>query len=98
MIPPNPIFIQQNAKQITQVKFSSRNEEILYSGNRDGDLVIYNYKYRRPVFSSNANKQPILTLVELDRDTFISHTRNGSIFKWKGENTAFKCNCNIKRV
>lgn len=88
--PPNPIFIQQNSKQITQVLFSSH-EELLYSGNRDGDLVVYNYKYRRPVFSSNANKQPILTICELDRDTFITHTRNGSIFEWK-ETAKSKCN------
>lgn len=86
MNPPTPVFIQQSSKQITYVKFSRQPKNqrpILYSGNRDGDLVIYDCTHRRPIFSSNTNKQPVLTIIE-SADLLISHTRNGRLFKWTG--------------
>lgn len=101
--PPTPVFIQQTSKQVTFVRFSSSSSAssrpILYSGNRDGDLVVYDCTHRRAVFTANANQQAILTIVELDSDlnhvSLLTHTRNGRLFKWTGPDVStlqFKCN------
>lgn len=97
--PPNPSFILQNSKQVTFLLFANGNKSgsILYTGNREGDLIVYNYKLRRPVFSSfDSNKQSILTIAEIDENAFFTHTRNGRIFKWAGlENSNFHSKCTI---
>lgn len=100
--PPTPLFILQNSKQITSVLFSRLSDPPhLFSGSRDGDVVIYNCKHRRPVFSSNVNnKQAILTIVELDESNFLTHTRNGCIFKWTGQDLSsptFKCKSTLNK-
>lgn len=86
--PPTPVFIQQNNAPLTHLLFSRFDADILYSGNRNGDFAIYNCKYRRPVFSSNANKNSIMSMVELNQNELLTHNRNGTIFKWTGRDSS----------
>lgn len=99
--PPNPTFVLQNSKPVTCVEFSSSAglDHVLYAGNRNGDLTIYNHKVRRSLFSSNVNSQAILSIVELPNESsnfLLTHTRNGFIYKWTRENdTSFRHECNF---
>ena len=92
---PNPIFILQNSKPITSLLFSAVKSEIIYAGNRNGDLTIYDVNLRRSLFSANPNKEAILSIIELDENTCLAYCRNGSVFKWNNiSNTTLKCKNN----
>ena len=88
---PSPIFILQNSKPITALLFSSLQNDIIYVGNRNGDLTIYDVNLRRSVFSINPNKESILSLIELDENNLLAYCRNGSVFKSSINSTNFKC-------
>lgn len=90
---PNPIFILQNSKPITCLLFSTKNSNILYSGNRNGDLTIYDISFRRSTYSNNPNKESILSIIELDEANFLAYCRNGSIFKWIKSESGWHFNC-----
>lgn len=90
---PNPIFILQNSKPITCLLFSTKNSNILYSGNRNGDLTIYDVSLRRSNYSTNPNKESILSIIELDESNFLAYCRNGSIFKWIKSESEWHFNC-----
>jgi len=92
---PSPLFILQNAYPINYVLFSNSNSNLVYSGNRNGDLNIYDLKLRRSVFSQNANKQPVLGIIELSESSLLTQNRSGSIFKWDSNNDS---NWNIERM
>ncbi|RNA44651.1 guanine nucleotide-binding subunit beta 1 [Brachionus plicatilis] len=81
-LPPNPSFILQNSKPVNSILFSKYNKQLLFSGNRNGDLNIYSLSYRRSIFSANPNSEAVLGISEIDQDTFLTHSRNGQIFKW----------------
>lgn len=91
--PPNPIFILQNSKPVNTVLFSKYNN-LLYTGNRSGDLNIFNLQLRRSIFSANPNGEAILSINEIDKENFLSHSRNGQIFKWnKVDEKTWKFDC-----
>ena len=89
--PPKPSFLIHNTKQITSVLFSIRNKNHLYVGNRDGDIQVYELETRRPIFTSNLNKQSVTSIIELPEDRkLLVYCRNGSLFEilidiWKIE-------------
>ena len=90
---PNPIFILQNSKPITCLLFSTKNSNILYYVNRNGDLTIYDVSLRRSTYSTNPNKESILSIIELDESNFLAYCRNGSIFKWIKSESEWHFNC-----
>lgn len=81
-LPPNPSFILQNSKPVNSVLFSLFNKQLLLSGNKNGDLNIYSLSNRRSIFCANANSEAILSIAEIDQNNFLTHSRNGQIFKW----------------
>ena len=92
---PCPIFILQNSKQISSLLFSSFHNDILYSGNREGDLVIYDLKHRRALFNHDSNGQAILGIADLASDNFLTYTRNGSVYQFAQQsNTEWTSKCN----
>jgi hypothetical protein len=92
---PKPVFLLQNGKPIHHALFSNKNSDILYAANRDGDLTIYNLEFRRSVFSSNLNKQPMLHIVEKDDENLLTYLKNGSVYKWTRTNSDWQVNCKI---
>lgn len=99
-LPPNPSFILQNSKPVNTVLFSKYNKQLLFSGNRNGDLNIYSLNYRRSIFSANANNEAILSIAEIDQQTFLTHTRNGQIFKWteKKDQNSWTFTCKLIKI
>jgi WD40 repeat protein len=92
---PSPLFILQNAHPVNYVQFSDSNSNLIYSGNRNGDLSIYDLKFRRSLFSKNANNQPVLSIIELNESCLLSQNRSGSIFKWNLNDVS---NWNFERI
>lgn len=93
-LPPNPSFILQNSKPVNSVLFSIYNKQLLFSGNKNGDIYIYSLSYRRSIFYANANSEAILSIAEIDENQFLTHTRNGQIFRWtkqKENSWSFVC-------
>ena len=82
---PEPVFILQNSKPITCLKFSSLNKNLIYAGNRHGDLIVYNLDLRRNIFNANSNQQSLLGIEELDRNSFLTFSRNGAVFEWSAK-------------
>jgi hypothetical protein len=92
--PPAPLFILQNSKPVTALLFSTSNSDLFYTGNREGDFTVYTLALRRILFSANSHKQAILSIVELDEATVLTHARNGSIFKWsKTSHNSYEYEC-----
>lgn len=93
---PSPTFILQSSKPVTSLHFSTIESDILYSGNRDGLINIYNLQLRRSVFSHNPGNQSILSFIELDDSNILAYGRNGSIYKLNKNNTTYEINCNFQ--
>ena len=94
---PNPVFILQNSKPISSLSFSDYHQNLLFSGNRDGDLIVFNLELRRNIFTAKPNKHALLGLAELDENNLLSFSRNGSIFKWSmNSSTEFAYKCKIQ--
>lgn len=91
--PPLPEFILQNTSQLNHVLFSDELPDLFYASNRNGDLNIYNLNLRRSVFHSNPNKESILSIAELENQNLITHSRNGSIYKWTKNNVDWNHEC-----
>jgi hypothetical protein len=79
---PKPIFILKNSGPITSVLFSEFKQENLFVSNRNGSLNIYDLDLRRSIFECNSNKESILSIIELNENTFLTYLRNGTIQKW----------------
>jgi hypothetical protein len=93
---PMPVFILQNSKQMNCVRFSDVHQNLLFTGNRAGDFSIYNLELRRNIFSENPNKEAILTVAELDESSWLSSSRDGSIFRWTAcDNSTWEYKCNL---
>ena len=93
---PNPEFILQNSFEINQVLFSAKQNDLFYSTNRNGDLNVYNLELRRSVFKSNPNNgESLLSILELDNLDLLTHSRNGSIFRWTKSEANWTSNCNF---
>ena len=92
---PKPIFILQSSKPVTTVHFSAIETDILYSGNRDGLINIYNLQLRRSVFNLNPGNESILSFIELDNHNVLAYGRNGSIYKLTKSNTSYEFKCKL---
>jgi WD40 repeat protein len=90
---PSPEFILQNTSQVNHVLFSAIQSDLLYTSNRNGELHIYNLDLRRSIFHSNPNKESLLCIAELENLDLITHSRNGSIYKWIRNDAEWKHSC-----
>lgn len=95
---PKPIFILQNSKPITKVLFSTRQSDLLYSGNRAGDFTVYNLKLRRSLFQQNINSQSILSILEINESHVLTYARNGSLYKWSNHESKYEANCELIQI
>lgn len=90
---PHPKFILQNSKPITYLLHSSASADLLYAGNRNGDITLYDTCLRRSIYSANPNNESILSIIELSAECFLGYCRNGTIFKWTKTNTEWNYEC-----
>jgi hypothetical protein len=90
---PEPLFLLHNSKPINTILFSKYNDNILYTGNRDGYFDEYNLTIRRSIYSANPNYNAILSIFELDINKILVHYRDGSLFEFIKENNLWSFNC-----
>jgi WD40 repeat protein len=85
---PDPLFILKDSKPITSLLFSKlNNQNILFTGSRNGDFQVYNLESRRLLFKSSSTSESILKIFQKENETneVFTYNRDGSIFKWNLE-------------
>ena len=93
---PTPIYILQNSGPINSLLFSVFNKDLIYAGNRNGALNIYDLNLRRSVFNRNPSNESILSIVELNENTILTHARNGIVYKWSKNQSEWDFNSKKK--
>lgn len=96
--PPTPIFILQNTKPVTKVLFSTFNDDIIYTCNRNGDFTAYSLELRRSIYGMNPENQSLLGVSEIDQANILTYGRSGSIFKWTRNNASYDYKCKKSRL